>query len=95
MATMQNFLAHLQQELAQKKSLVISVKIIPKSAKNELVGLIGEDILKIRIAAAPEQNKANEQLCRFLADLFGTTKDGIKILSGQTSQRKLIRININ
>lgn len=95
MNTTENFIEQLMVEFNKKNNICFSVKIIPKSPSNKLIGLIGTDILKIRIAAVPEQNRANKELCRFLAKIFGVTKESVTIISGQTSPRKLININKN
>ncbi len=44
----------------------ISVKVIPKASKNEIVGW-EEDILKVRLTVVPEKGKANEALIALLS----------------------------
>lgn len=87
-------LLQLQTQLTQQGSVTFTVKIIPKSAHNEVVGMLGSDILKVKIAAVPENNRANEELCRFLAKVFAVTMQEVTIVSGKTSQRKVIRISM-
>ena len=72
-------------------NMKISVKVLPKSSKNEIVGWEGE-ILKVRLTAAPEKGKANEALIALLAKEYGVAKSNITILKGATSQRKLVEI---
>lgn len=72
--------------------VILSVKIIPKSSKNEIVGWEG-DYLKIRINAVPKDGEANEALINFLAKFFGIAKSSIKLLSGQTSRLKKFHIS--
>lgn len=74
-----------------KVNMKISVKVLPKSSKNEIVGWEGE-ILKVRLTAAPEKGKANESLIALLAKEYGVSKSSITILKGTTSQKKLVEI---
>jgi uncharacterized protein (TIGR00251 family) len=72
-------------------SLIFSVKVVPRSSKTAFVGVLG-DMLKIKLAAAPEKGKANELLIDFLAQTLGIKKNTVKITSGLSSQVKTIRI---
>ena len=67
------------------------VKVVPRSSKTALAGVLG-DMLKIKLAAAPEKGKANEALIEFLAESLNVKKNTIKITSGQTSPVKTIQI---
>lgn len=72
--------------------MYIQVKVIPKSPRTQLVEIMPDETWKIRIAAPPEKGKANEELIKFLAKHFGCKKSEIKIISGQTDQRKLVKV---
>ncbi len=85
-------LKDLQKQLQAKGSIRFKVKIIPKSQRNEIVGTLGEDILKIRIAATPVKNKANEELVSFLSDILEVPKSQVTIVSGPTSPLKIIDV---
>ena len=74
-----------------KVNMKISIKVLPKSSKNEIVGWEG-DILKVRLTAAPEKGKANEALITLLAKEYGVSKSSITILKGATSQKKIVEI---
>lgn len=53
---------------------------------------MADGTLKIRLKAAPEDGKANEELRDFLAGHYGVTRDSVQIAAGATGQRKKIRI---
>jgi hypothetical protein len=72
--------------------MTLRVKVIPRSPKSEFAGELADGTLKIRIAAPPDQGKANEELRSLLAARYGVAKASVHILSGHTSTRKLIRI---
>jgi uncharacterized protein len=70
----------------------IRVKVIPKSSKTELSGQLPDGTWKMKVAAAPEKGKANRALCAFLAGHFGVAQSRVRIVSGETSHLKRIRI---
>lgn len=49
-------------------------------------------MLKIDIAAVPEEGKANAELVRFLAEEFHVPKSHVEILRGQTSKTKVVQL---
>ena len=72
--------------------LTLRIKVIPKSPKSEIAGEMADGTLKIRIAAAPERGRANDELRSFLARHYKVPAANVVILSGETSQKKLVRI---
>lgn len=84
--------AAISEKLAANGTVVIRVKVIPKSASNAIVGLLADGTLKVRIAATPEKGRANEELIAFLAEDFGIAKSGVTIISGASDQLKLVRL---
>jgi uncharacterized protein (TIGR00251 family) len=72
-------------------SVIFSVKVVPRSSKTAIAGLLG-GMLKVKLAAAPEKGKANESLVEFLADTLGVKRNTITITSGLTSPVKTIQI---
>lgn len=67
------------------------IKVQPRSAKNQVCGLQAE-ALKIKLTAPPVDGAANEACLRFLAEQLQVPAGRLRILSGQTSQHKLIRV---
>ena len=71
--------------------MILSVRVIPRAAKNAVVGKRG-DALLIRLAAPPVEGAANEALVAFLAELFERPQRDIAILSGHKSRDKRVEI---
>lgn len=69
----------------------ITVKVLPKSSKNAIVGY-EKGVLKVKITAAPEKGDANRALIEFLGRFFNIKKSFITILKGETSRLKVIQI---
>jgi len=71
----------------------IRVKVIPKSSKTELAGILPDGTWKVKVAAVPEKGKANRALIEFLAERLTVPKSRIHIVSGETSALKRIRVD--
>ena len=80
----------LRRELERAGRLSLAVKIIPRAARTEFAGVMADGAVKIKVAAAPEQGKANAALCAFLEKELHAAR--AVIVAGQTSQRKVVRL---
>jgi uncharacterized protein (TIGR00251 family) len=69
--------------------LTLFVKVIPGSSKSQILG-IKEERLRIKIAAAPEDGKANDALVSFLSKLLACPKKEIVLKSGEKARLKTI-----
>ena len=75
------------------KTTQIKFKVVPNAKETQLVGKQG-DFIKIRIAAVPDQNKANLELIRFLSKNYNVNKTDIKIIRGHKNHRKILLIPV-
>jgi uncharacterized protein YggU (UPF0235/DUF167 family) len=51
------------------------------------------DRIRIRLAALPVDNAANEALGDLVAELLGIARRSVRIVAGHTSRRKVIEID--
>lgn len=72
--------------------LVLVLHVQPGAKHTEIQGLHG-DALKIRLAAAPVEGRANAELTRFLAEIFRVRQRDVCLLSGETSRQKRFRVS--
>lgn len=70
----------------------IAVKVVPRAARDEIVGWLG-GALKVRIAAPPTDGRANAALEAVLADALGLPRKSVRVASGHGAARKLIEID--
>ncbi|HCO95961.1 MAG TPA: YggU family protein, partial [Phycisphaerales bacterium] len=64
------------------EDLVFTAKIVPgSSGQTRICGLL-DDMLKVKVSAAPEKGKANQCLIKFLAEQLGVKKNAVSIISG-------------
>jgi hypothetical protein len=73
------------------QGVVFATKIVPGSSRTAICGLL-DDMLKIKVAAAPERGKANQCLLRFLARTLGVKRNAISITAGQTAVVKHVQV---
>ncbi|MGB5133067.1 MAG: DUF167 family protein [Steroidobacteraceae bacterium] len=71
--------------------LRIAVRIQPRAGADRICGVQGGR-LKIRIAAAPVDDAANERLRRFVARLFDVPQAAVSLVQGGRSRDKLLAI---
>jgi uncharacterized protein (TIGR00251 family) len=77
--------------LDERESIRLNVKAFPGASRTQLAGVQGER-LRVHIAAAPENGKANAALCAFLAKALGCSKADVVLQSGEKSRLKTIII---
>ena len=73
------------------EDLILVVHVQPGASRDALAGTYGER-LKITLTAPPTDGRANRQLLRYLAKLFGVANGRVELLAGQTGRAKRIRI---
>jgi hypothetical protein len=74
-----------------KEGLLLAIRVIPRSARDEIVGTHG-NALKIRLNAPPVDGKANARLIRFLVERLGAPASRIKVVRGQISREKQVLV---
>ena len=75
-----------------KKGSALAVRVTPRASRNEIVELLDDGTIKVRIAAPPADNEANAALIEFLADVLGVPKSRLDIVAGVTGRDNLISI---
>ena len=69
----------------------LSVRLQPRSSRNEISGLQG-DQLKLRVTAPPLEGMANEALIEFLSMSLKIPRRNVCIVSGHSSRNKIVEV---
>jgi uncharacterized protein len=69
----------------------VTVKVVPGSRRDEIVGPLG-DRLKIKVAAPPEDGRANAAVCALLARVLYVRPREVSVLAGATNPEKTLRV---
>ena len=72
--------------------MTFSMRVQPRASKDEIAGEMG-GALKVRLRAPAVEDRANEALVEFLAQLLKRPRSAVRILSGERSRRKRIEIH--
>jgi uncharacterized protein (TIGR00251 family) len=72
--------------------LTFKVRVVPRASRSEMVGEY-DGALRVRLAAAPVENAANEELIRLLSRIFKVNRKAIEIKGGHASKLKYVSVS--
>jgi uncharacterized protein (TIGR00251 family) len=72
----------------------LEIKAVPGASKTEFAG-VKDGRLRVRLAAAPEDGKANVELLNFLSKSLDCPKRDLRFLAGQKSRLKTIALPLD
>jgi|SRR5215207_1936692 len=75
-----------------QRGSALAVRVTPRASRNEIVELLDDGTIKVRIAAPPSDNEANETLIEFLSEILGIPKSRLDIVAGVSGRDKLISV---
>lgn len=75
----------------QNGAVSFAVRVQPRASRNEVAGVM-DGALKVRLQAPAVENRANEALCEFLAELLKRPKSAVRLLAGERSRVKRVEI---
>jgi uncharacterized protein (TIGR00251 family) len=71
--------------------VILAVHVQPGAGRTEVVGRHG-DALKLRVAAPPTGNRANDAVVDLVAKEFNLKRADVDVLSGATSRDKRLKL---
>ena len=78
---------------------VLAVRVTPRSAKPGIgewkTDPGGRPFLEVRVAAAPADGAANDELIRLLAKTLDVAKSDVRIVSGETARLKRLEVPLS
>lgn len=75
-----------------QKGSALAIRVTPRASRNEIVEILNDGTVKIRLTAPPVEGKANQALVEFLADVLELPTNRIEIVAGTTGRDKLVSI---
>jgi uncharacterized protein len=69
----------------------VRLRVSPGAARAGVVGRHGE-AWKVRVAAAPEQGRANDALVRLLAETLAIPRAAVTVVSGRGGRDKIVEL---
>ena len=71
----------------------ITLQVVPRASRTEVVGAYGDDSLRLRLAAPPVDGKANAALVNWAAQAFGLPRAAVHLLHGAAGRRKVLELD--
>ncbi len=75
----------------EPRSTRLTLRVAPGARRSEIVGRHGAG-WKVRVAAAPEDGRANAALCSLLAETLAVPRRAVSVVSGHGARDKLVDV---
>jgi uncharacterized protein (TIGR00251 family) len=75
-----------------KRGAALAVRITPRASKDEIIEILQDGTVRIRLNASPTEGAANQALKVYLAKVLNIPKSNIEIVAGLTGRDKLVSI---
>jgi uncharacterized protein (TIGR00251 family) len=69
----------------------LRLRVVPGAPSNGIVGRHG-DAWKVRVAAPPEDGRANDAVVRLLAEMLGVARGDVMLVAGHGSRDKVVEV---
>ncbi|MCW5875808.1 MAG: DUF167 domain-containing protein [Anaerolineales bacterium] len=75
-----------------RRGAALAIRVTPRARRDEIVEVLPDQTIKIRLTAPPVEGKANEALIGFLSKVLDVSRSRIEIIAGDTGRDKLVSI---
>jgi len=74
-----------------QKGAAVGVRVTPRARRNEIVEILHDGTVRIRIAASPGET-LNQELKSYLSEILGVDLSTIEVVAGLSGRDKLISV---
>ncbi len=83
----------MQQFIRESRDgVLLSIQVVPRSSRNEIVGVRAGE-LRIRLNAAPVEGAANKALIALICRTLDSPRQTVQIVSGHYSRHKTVSLS--
>ena len=75
-----------------QKGSALAVRVTPRASRNEVVEILEDGTVKVRIATSPADEESNAALLEFLSEILGVPSSKLDIVAGAIGRDKLISV---
>lgn len=75
-----------------QRGTALAIRVTPRARRDEIVEVLADQTIKVRLTAPPVEGKANAALIDFLAKVLDVPPSKVEIIAGETSRDKLVSI---
>lgn len=79
-------------EHPEEGRLTFTIRLVPRASRSEIAGWTGDGCLKVRVTAAPVEQKANQELIKIVAKQLGVARSDVEIEAGHRSRSKRLTV---
>ncbi len=76
-----------------KGGVYVRLRVSPGAKSTAVKGMYGEVAIRLSVAAPPVEGKANAEVERYLARLFGLSCSEVTVVKGASSRDKLVFVS--
>jgi uncharacterized protein (TIGR00251 family) len=73
---------------------MLVVLVRPGARRSAIQGVDDDGTLRVQLAAPARENRANEELIRFLAEALGLAKREVRLVGGHTARHKRVEVAV-
>lgn len=86
-------MAKTNRRLSQgKHGTALAIRVTPRARRDEIVEVLPDQTIKVRLTAPPVEGKANEALVEFLSKVLAVSRSRIEIVAGEKGRDKLVSV---
>ena len=75
-----------------QRGSALAVRVTPRASRNEIVEILDDGTVKVRLATSPSDDESNKALLEFLSDILGVPTSKLDIVAGVNGRDKLISV---
>ncbi|HSG45583.1 MAG TPA: DUF167 domain-containing protein [Anaerolineales bacterium] len=75
-----------------QKGSALAVRITPRASSNEIAEVLDDGTIRVRLAAPPTDNDANDALLVYLSEILGVPQSQLEIVAGSDGRDKLVSV---
>lgn len=70
----------------------LPVRVTPRASRNEVVEVLNDQTVRIRLMSSPADDEINQELLSFLSDVLSVPSANMEVVAGMTGRDKLVSI---
>src|SRR4030095_8511985 len=75
-----------------QKGSALAVRVTPRASRNEIVEILDDGTVRVRLATSPADDEANAALVEFLSEILGVPTSKLDIVAGVIGRDKLVSV---
>jgi uncharacterized protein len=75
-----------------RRGAALAVRVIPRASRNEIIEILPDGTVKVRLIAALNDGEGNKALVKYLSEVLGVATSQIDIIGGISGNDKLLSV---